>query len=147
MSADGKCTFWMEKKKRNCRFDAKPGYAYCGNHMPEGLVPGMGRRVPCPINPNHLVLETDLKQHMLKCPERLLRDKQKVHHPLDSFALASSLHSPPPSLPLPLPPLTTRLGCPPVPPCTCSLPACSVPLPSRSPVFQPASLAVLLPVA
>eukprot|EP00951_Prasinocladus_malaysianus_P031069 scaffold295680_cov48-Prasinocladus_malaysianus.AAC.1 len=68
----GKCTFYLEKKKRKCNFDAKPGTLFCGNHMPGGA------RIPCPINPNHTILGKDLEAHVLRCPERLRQQKYVV---------------------------------------------------------------------
>ena len=70
-----KCTFFMEKKRRTCRFDAKPGYLFCGNHMPEDIGP---KRVPCPVNPNHTVLESELAAHVHKCNDAVLKAKQKA---------------------------------------------------------------------
>ena len=67
-----KCSWYNEKKRRYCRFVAKPGTKFCGNHMPGTT------RVPCPINPNHYVAESDLKAHMFKCPDRVKKDKAEV---------------------------------------------------------------------
>jgi CCCH zinc finger in TRM13 protein len=41
-----KCKFWVVKKKRFCKFDAKTGSDYCGNHLVDGVL-----RVPCPLDP------------------------------------------------------------------------------------------------
>lgn len=65
-----RCTFYLEKKRRHCRFEAKAGYEFCGNHLPAGLAPG--KRVPCPGNPNHDVLESELEAHLKRCPDALL---------------------------------------------------------------------------
>ncbi|PRW32644.1 tRNA:m(4)X modification enzyme TRM13-like protein [Chlorella sorokiniana] len=65
----GKCHYYMEKKRRHCKFDAIPGKKYCGNHIyfAEGTGP---KRVPCPWEPKggHTVLETELEKHKHKCP-------------------------------------------------------------------------------
>lgn len=45
-----KCQFWMERKRRHCKFDAVPKKRYCGNHL--FLAEGTGpKRVPCPWDP------------------------------------------------------------------------------------------------
>lgn len=74
----GKCHFFLEKKRRHCKFDAVPGKAYCGNHLYEGE--GVGpKRVPCPWDPKggHTVLESELERHKNKCPGYLQRLAQQ----------------------------------------------------------------------
>lgn len=44
------CSFWLAKKKRFCTNQAKPGYCFCGNHVPEEAL-GF-KRVPCPVDPS-----------------------------------------------------------------------------------------------
>jgi hypothetical protein len=44
------CTFWLPKKRRFCTNRAKPGHAFCGNHLPEAAL--LKKRVPCPADPS-----------------------------------------------------------------------------------------------
>lgn len=37
---------------------------YCGTHMNSGGKDGKGKRVPCPADPNHTVLERQLEAHL-----------------------------------------------------------------------------------
>ena len=67
-----KCSWYNEKKRRFCGFAAKAGTKFCGNHLPGA------RRVPCPINPNHDVLESEVEAHVRKCPDRLKKEKEEV---------------------------------------------------------------------
>lgn len=64
---DVPCAFYLEKKRRRCRFKAKTGSSFCGNHQPNA------KRVPCPIDPRHDVNEAELEAHCAKCPA--LRDR------------------------------------------------------------------------
>mmetsp|Transcript_3989 Transcript_3989/g.5310 ORF Transcript_3989/g.5310 Transcript_3989/m.5310 type:complete len:402 (+) Transcript_3989:118-1323(+) len=66
-SGDVRCAHWIDKKRKTCSFRPAPGSEFCGNHNPEIC------RVPCPVDPNHTILESDLKKHIEICPARLLR--------------------------------------------------------------------------
>jgi len=74
-AAKPRCTFYLAKKRRHCRFEAKAGYPFCGNHLPAQC--GLGKRVPCPGNPNHDVLENELQAHLKRCPDALLAAQHK----------------------------------------------------------------------
>uniref|UniRef100_A0A804P6E5 tRNA:m(4)X modification enzyme TRM13 n=1 Tax=Zea mays TaxID=4577 RepID=A0A804P6E5_MAIZE len=63
----GRCHFWLPNKRRHCANSPLPSSQYCGNHLPESA-PGAGRRVPCPVDPSHTVLEENLEAHVGKCP-------------------------------------------------------------------------------
>lgn len=67
-----KCQHYLPIKKRTCKFEAKPGFIFCGNHMPNDLQPTR-KRVRCPWDPSHTVFESDLAQHEFKCPSHLFR--------------------------------------------------------------------------
>ncbi|KAL4421463.1 hypothetical protein ABPG75_010754 [Micractinium tetrahymenae] len=75
----GKCHFYLQNKRRHCKFDAIPGKRFCGNHMFEGEGAGP-RRVPCPWDPRggHSVLESELEKHKLKCPGYLQDQANKA---------------------------------------------------------------------
>ncbi len=83
----GRCHAYNEFKRRYCRQMPIPlsGGAlcigadrprYCGNHMHLLLEEGeernddkdRGRRVPCPIDPSHLIFEGAMSKHILICP-------------------------------------------------------------------------------
>nr|CAB3497582.1 unnamed protein product [Digitaria exilis] len=63
----GRCHFWLPKKRRHCANSSLASSQYCGNHLPESAS-GAGRRVPCPVDPSHTVLEENLEAHVGKCP-------------------------------------------------------------------------------
>ncbi|KAL6893762.1 hypothetical protein ACP4OV_007860 [Aristida adscensionis] len=63
----GRCHFWLPKKRRHCANSSLPSSQYCGNHLPSPAS-GAGRRVPCPVDPSHTVLEENLEAHVGKCP-------------------------------------------------------------------------------
>eukprot|EP00887_Chlorella_sp_A99_P005730 scaffold1.g5730.t1 len=51
-AAATKCEYYLERKRRCCRFEAIPGKRYCGNHLHAALGEGEAR-VPCPYDPTH----------------------------------------------------------------------------------------------
>nr|CAB3492597.1 unnamed protein product [Digitaria exilis] len=63
----GRCHFWLPKKRRHWANSSLASSQYCGNHLPESAS-GAGRRVPCPVDPSHTVLEENLEAHVGKCP-------------------------------------------------------------------------------
>ncbi|XP_062214076.1 tRNA:m(4)X modification enzyme TRM13 [Phragmites australis] len=63
----GRCHFWLPNKRRHCANSPLPSSQYCGNHLPT-TASGAGRRVPCPVDPSHTVLEENLDAHVGKCP-------------------------------------------------------------------------------
>ncbi|CAN6308637.1 unnamed protein product [Urochloa humidicola] len=63
----GRCHFWLPNKRRYCANSSLASSQYCGNHLPESAS-GAGRRVPCPVDPSHTVLEGNLEAHVGKCP-------------------------------------------------------------------------------
>ena len=71
----GKCQFYLDKHKRYCSFLVKQGELYCGNHL--HIATGKDERVPCPLDPGHTVLASELSVHLKKCPKvkQLLQDK------------------------------------------------------------------------
>lgn len=50
-----KCQYYLEKKRRWCKFDAIPGKSYCGNHA-FLFEKEAEERVPCPADPKQWVV-------------------------------------------------------------------------------------------
>ncbi|KAF7654741.1 hypothetical protein LDENG_00065640 [Lucifuga dentata] len=69
----GRCSFYVEKKKRFCKMIVGNGKKFCGEHgnMEEG---SSSRRIVCPLDPKHTVSEDRLDTHLKKCNAR---DKPK----------------------------------------------------------------------
>ncbi len=100
---EGKCNFYSEKKKRFCRqtiskrvpepFSSEAGFKpmYCGNHQniystlfKERKKTNVihrdskrGRRIPCPIDPSHMIYESKLKSHIVKCPKARIANEER----------------------------------------------------------------------
>ncbi|XP_006650853.1 tRNA:m(4)X modification enzyme TRM13 [Oryza brachyantha] len=69
----GRCHFWLPIKRRHCANSPLPASQYCGNHLPDCASDAGApsrRRVPCPVDPSHTVLEENLEAHVSKCPLR-----------------------------------------------------------------------------
>ena len=43
---EGRCTYFLEHKRRTCTGPVKPGHLFCGNHVASAR-----KRVPCPVDP------------------------------------------------------------------------------------------------
>ena len=88
-----RCHAYNERKRRYCRQMPVPlsGHShtdqprYCGNHihLMETGAPkkrprekDRGRRVPCPIDPSHLIFESSVAKHVLICPA--VKQQQEV---------------------------------------------------------------------
>ncbi|XP_072993120.1 uncharacterized protein [Typha latifolia] len=63
-AAADRCQFWLPNKRRHCANIPVPSSQFCGNHNP---LSG-SRRVPCPIDPSHSVLQENLESHVKRCP-------------------------------------------------------------------------------
>eukprot|EP00250_Pteridium_aquilinum_P000447 c10490_g1_i1 orf=110-1522(+) len=59
-----RCQEWLPRKNRQCAAPALPHVAYCGNHKPSDVEP----RVPCPVDPSHTILESEVRGHAMRCP-------------------------------------------------------------------------------
>lgn len=57
-----RCAFWIPGKRRTCNMPPKEGSLYCPTHEPNP------DKVPCPLDPRHLVHKADLERHLAKCP-------------------------------------------------------------------------------
>ena len=96
-----RCHAYNEKKRRYCRQMPAPNQIYCGNHLhliQEGDCDrnkrpcddvaessdvkrnnkkrkDRGARIPCPIDPSHLIFESALAKHVLVCPAAKEREE------------------------------------------------------------------------
>jgi len=63
MNPSEKCVFYMENKRRNCKFDAISNSQYCHYHSENQDF------VFCPIDPSHAILKSKLETHLKICPK------------------------------------------------------------------------------
>ncbi|XP_044528080.1 tRNA:m(4)X modification enzyme TRM13 homolog isoform X1 [Gracilinanus agilis] len=71
---EGRCGYFVERKKRFCRMVAAAGRRFCGEHAGAA---GTGaeeenirKRILCPLDPKHTVYEDQLEKHLKKCNSR-----------------------------------------------------------------------------
>eukprot|EP01047_Picozoa_sp_COSAG01_P050810 COSAG01_NODE_5174_length_4433_cov_2.338486_1_plen_449_part_00 len=72
---DGRCAFFLKKKRRYCSMRPGPGKHFCGVHEAEGAdgsamagaAAGRKQRVPCPLDPSHTVFAHDVERHVKVC--------------------------------------------------------------------------------
>lgn len=64
---EDKCSLWLPKKKRYCRFPRVLGFEYCGHHLSSRGEEGADR-IPCPLDPSHSIFAKDLDRHLSVCP-------------------------------------------------------------------------------
>lgn len=67
---DGSCAFYLERKRRYCRFQPHVGQKYCAEHAGLLGVELEKKRIPCPLNPKHTCYESKLDKHLKKCKNR-----------------------------------------------------------------------------
>lgn len=105
---EGRCTYYSEKKKRYCRqllspkvpepFASEPDFKplFCGNHSSLYTTlykdkkrqkalhsdDSRGKRIPCPIDPSHMIYEKNVKAHIHKCPKAMIaiEERQRVYY-------------------------------------------------------------------
>jgi tRNA:m4X modification enzyme len=71
------CSFFLTKKRRNCKMRVKTGALYCAEHLTSAdaeddtKVVVEDARIPCPLDPAHSVYESRLKAHLKKCNARI----------------------------------------------------------------------------
>lgn len=110
-SEEGRCTFYSDKKKRTCRqllspkvpepFASEPNFKplFCGNHSniystlfkdrkQQKVIhcgESRGKRIPCPIDPSHMIFENNANVHILKCPKAMneIKERQRVYYKHD----------------------------------------------------------------
>jgi tRNA:m4X modification enzyme len=66
-----RCHMYVERKKRFCRQQVVKGSCYCGNHFERR------KRVPCPVDPSHLVYEDLVEKHVKVCPRVTRKQSQE----------------------------------------------------------------------
>nr|BAE20598.1 unnamed protein product [Mus musculus] len=67
---DGRCNYFVEKKKRFCRMVAAAGKRFCGEHAGSAEEENTRKRILCPLDPKHTVYEDQLAKHLKKCNSR-----------------------------------------------------------------------------
>jgi len=82
-----RCRAYLERKKRFCKQWPTDGKLYCGNHLHlekniasssfRGGKIVVRKRIPCPIDPSHMIFEHNLKKHILVCPRAKKRKRQE----------------------------------------------------------------------
>ncbi|XP_004637031.1 tRNA:m(4)X modification enzyme TRM13 homolog [Octodon degus] len=68
--AEGRCSYYVEKKKRFCRMVAAAGKRFCGEHAGAAEEENARKRILCPLDPKHTVYEDQLAKHLKKCNSR-----------------------------------------------------------------------------
>ncbi|XP_034356752.1 tRNA:m(4)X modification enzyme TRM13 homolog isoform X2 [Arvicanthis niloticus] len=67
---DGRCSYFVEKKKRFCRMVVAAGKRFCGEHAGSAEEENARKRILCPLDPKHTVYEDQLAKHLKKCNSR-----------------------------------------------------------------------------
>ncbi|XP_058394612.1 tRNA:m(4)X modification enzyme TRM13 homolog isoform X1 [Diceros bicornis minor] len=68
--AEGRCGYYVEKKKRFCRMVVAAGRRFCGEHAGAAEEENARKRILCPLDPKHTVYEDQLAKHLKKCNSR-----------------------------------------------------------------------------
>ncbi|XP_028009769.2 tRNA:m(4)X modification enzyme TRM13 homolog isoform X4 [Eptesicus fuscus] len=68
--AEGRCGYYVAKKKRFCRMVAAAGRRFCGEHAGAAEEENDRKRILCPLDPKHTVYEDQLAKHLKKCNSR-----------------------------------------------------------------------------
>ncbi|XP_014405147.1 PREDICTED: tRNA:m(4)X modification enzyme TRM13 homolog isoform X2 [Myotis brandtii] len=68
--AEGRCGYYVAKKKRFCRMVAAAGRRFCGEHAGAAEEENARKRILCPLDPKHTVYEDQLAKHLRKCNSR-----------------------------------------------------------------------------
>lgn len=66
----GRCSYFVQRKKRYCKMIVSEGKKYCGEHAEPGEEQNSRTRIPCPLDPKHTVYEDQLQKHLKKCNSR-----------------------------------------------------------------------------
>ncbi|XP_066209724.1 tRNA:m(4)X modification enzyme TRM13 homolog [Saccopteryx leptura] len=68
--AEGRCGYYVAKKRRFCRMVAAAGRRFCGEHAGAAEEENARKRILCPLDPKHTVYEDQLAKHLKKCNSR-----------------------------------------------------------------------------
>ncbi|XP_036128804.1 tRNA:m(4)X modification enzyme TRM13 homolog [Molossus molossus] len=68
--AEGRCGYYVAKKKRFCRMVVAAGKRFCGEHAGAAEEENARKRILCPLDPKHTVYEDQLAKHLKKCNSR-----------------------------------------------------------------------------
>ncbi|XP_006831104.1 PREDICTED: tRNA:m(4)X modification enzyme TRM13 homolog [Chrysochloris asiatica] len=72
--AEGRCGYYVERKKRFCRMVVAAGKRFCGEHAGAAGTDveeeNARKRILCPLDPKHTVYEDQLAKHLKKCNSR-----------------------------------------------------------------------------
>ncbi|XP_060248816.1 tRNA:m(4)X modification enzyme TRM13 homolog isoform X2 [Meriones unguiculatus] len=68
--AEGRCSYFVEKKKRFCKMVVAAGKRFCGEHAGASEEENARKRILCPLDPKHTVYEDQLAKHLKKCNSR-----------------------------------------------------------------------------
>ncbi|MEE6513138.1 hypothetical protein FKM82_020614 [Ascaphus truei] len=66
----GRCSYFVQKKRRFCKMIVSEGKKFCGEHAGNGEEQSGRTRIPCPLDPKHTVYEDQLEKHVKKCNSR-----------------------------------------------------------------------------
>ncbi|XP_051021544.1 tRNA:m(4)X modification enzyme TRM13 homolog isoform X2 [Acomys russatus] len=67
---EGRCSYFVEKKKRFCKMVVAAGRRFCGEHAGAAEEENSRKRILCPLDPKHTVYEDQLAKHLKKCNSR-----------------------------------------------------------------------------
>ncbi|XP_075689461.1 tRNA:m(4)X modification enzyme TRM13 homolog isoform X2 [Rhinoderma darwinii] len=66
----GRCSHFVQRKKRYCKMIVALGKKFCGEHAESGEEQNSRKRILCPLDPKHTVYEDQLQKHLKKCNSR-----------------------------------------------------------------------------
>ena len=76
-----RCHAYMKQKKRFCRQQRQNDSIYCGNHQHLQVnLQSKRKRIPCPLDPSHMIYEDQLNKHLPICPKTKKRKRQEDSH-------------------------------------------------------------------
>jgi tRNA:m4X modification enzyme len=66
-----RCHVYLQRKGRFCKQFPYPGSTHCGNHIHllDHHVDAVRKRIPCPVDPSHIIFQDQVEKHKLICPK------------------------------------------------------------------------------